>query len=139
MGRRGVALVMALVALAVTLGLAAAALAAARARVNLSAADRWATESRLVVASELAEWSTAGRDRLDSLADGETRTIAAATRPDGWEYVVTASRRAALVRLVAEVRRRDAAGRRFAARRATLLLARGPADTVRVLRHHARF
>jgi len=138
-GCRGTALVLALTALVVVGSLAAAGLAAATARIRLAAADRWSGESRLVVASVLANASVLARPALAALADGETRSVAAGTRSDGWAFDVEASRSGSLIRLVARVRLPDAAGRPVAARRATLLLVRGPSDTVRVLRHHARF
>ncbi len=138
-GRHGTSLVVALVAMVLVGSLAAAGLAAAAARIRLAAADRWSDESQLVVASVLATTSVATRPALAALADGETRSVAAGTRSDGWAFDVDASRTGALIRLVARVRRTDAAGRLSAGRRATLLLVRGPSDTVRVLRHHARF
>ncbi len=137
--RRGTSLVVALAALVLVGAFAAAGLAAAAARTRLAAADRWSGEARLVVASVLATVAVVERPALAVIADGETRAVAAGTRPDGWEFDVAASRSGALIRVVARVRRRDAAGSPVAAQRATLLLVRGPSDTVRVLRHYARF
>ena len=138
-GSRGTALVVALAAMVLVSSLAAAGLAAAAARIRLAAADRWSDESRLVVASVLAMASVTERPALADLADGETRSVAAGTWSDGWVFDVDASRSGALIRLVARVRRGDTVAGPVAARRATLLLVRGPSDTVRVLRHYARF
>jgi hypothetical protein len=137
--RHGVALLMALVAVVLVEAGAAMAVSAAMARIRLGTDERRAVEARLVVASALADGRVVAVDTLGKLADGETRSVVSETRPDGWRVTVLATRSGAVIRLSARVDRLDAAGRRVAARRATLLLVRVAADTVRVLQRHPRF
>lgn len=137
--RRGAALVMALAALVLLGSLGLVATECALVRGRLAADTRWRTEGEMVAASALASARVAHRADLDTLSDGAVIRFPAVARGDGWSWTVAAGRGGALLRLVVTATRRAADGTPYAARRASLLLARDPADTVRVLARRARF
>ena len=137
--RRGAALVMVLAATALLGSLAAMALHLALIRARLAADARWRTEAQLVAASALAGVRVGRRADLDSLGDGGVVFLAGSTRPDGWSWQAELSRSGALLRIVALARHAASDGSIWSARRASLMLARDPADTVRVLGTRARF
>lgn len=137
--RRGLSLVMALVALVLVGWFGAITMAACAVRIRAAADARWRTEGELVVATALASTRVAHRPDLDTLHDGGTITFPAVTRLDDWRWQVQAVRTGALIRLIAQAQRHAADGTLIAARRASLLLVRDSADTVRVLGDHPRF
>ena len=137
--RRGAALVMALAASALVGSLALLALGAAVVHSRLVSDTRWQVEAALVASSALANERLSRRALLDTMADGASWTAPQVVRPDGWSWRADAVRRGATIRLAVTVKRLAADGSLFAARRASLLLARSPADTVRVLARRARF
>jgi Tfp pilus assembly protein PilV len=136
---RGVALVLVLAATLLVGSLALLALHSTVIRVRLTSDTRWRVEGQLVAASALAATRIAHRADLDTLADGATATFATITRPDRWSWHAEASRAGALIRMTAFARYRASDGSIYAARRISLMLARDPADTVRVLAQRARF
>lgn len=137
--RRGVALVLVLAAMTVVGSLALLALHLAVIRVRLTSDARWSIEGQLVAASALAATRISHRSDLDSLPDGATLILPTTARSDGWSWHAEVSRAGALIRITALARYRASDGNLFAARRASLMLARDPADTVRVLAQRARF
>jgi hypothetical protein len=137
--RRGVALVMALVATMLVGSLTLLALHMAMIRVRLASDARWRVEGQLVASTALAEVRIAHRADLDTLADGATLAFPAIVRPDAWSWYAEVSRVGALIEIVAFARYSASDGSVYAARRASLMLARDPADTVRVLAQRARF
>jgi type II secretory pathway component PulK len=136
---RGVALVMALVVAVLIESLTLLALHAAIIHVRLVADERQRIEGQLVVSTALANARVAYRADLDTMSDGGVLDPPAVTRVDGWSWRAQATRAGAVIRLVAVAERRSADGTVFAAHRASLLLARDSADTVRVLGHRPRF
>lgn len=137
--RRGVAMVMALLANVLVLSFAVLALQAVTSRVRFTADARWRTEGWLVAASGLASVRVAAHGLLDTLSDGTVAQFAPVARGDGWWWNGRAERRGALVRVVVTAYRRGADGAVVAARQATLILARDPADTLRVIGWLPRF
>ncbi|MGH7593791.1 MAG: hypothetical protein ACRELE_08080 [Gemmatimonadales bacterium] len=138
-GTRGIALSMVLVAVALIASFTLLALQAAVIQVRLAADARGRVEGQLVAATALAVARVAHRADLDTLGDGATVVWPAVIRPDGWSWQAQATRTGAVIRLIAVAERRSADGAVYAARRASLLLARDAADTVRVLDHRPRF
>ena len=138
-GRRGVALVMVLAAtlLAGSLALLALQLAAIRGRLTSDA--RWRIEGQLVAASALAAIRVAHRTDLDTLSDGAAMTFATIVRSDRWTWHADARRTGPLIQITVFARYPASDGSTIAARRASLMLAHDPADTVRVLGQRARF
>lgn len=136
---RGVALVMALVVAVLIESLTLLALHAAIIHVRLVADERQRIEGQLVVSTALATARVAYRAALDTMSDGGVLDPPAVTRVDGWSWWAQATRAGAVIRLVAVAERRSADGTVLAAHRASLLLARDSADTVRVLGHRPRF
>ena len=136
---RGVALVMVLAAAVLVGSLALLALHLAVIRVRLTSDARWRIEGQLVASSALAATRIAHRADLDTLADGATQIFLTTARSDGWSWHAEVSRAGVLIRIIAFARYRASDGRIYAARRASLMLARDPADTVRVLAQRARF
>jgi hypothetical protein len=130
---------MVLVAALLVESLTLVALRAAIVQVRLAADARARVEGQLVVSSTLATARAAYRADLDTLADGGVVHWPAVLRPDGWSWHAEAVRTGSLIRLVAMAERRSSDGAVFAARRASLLLARDTADTVRVLGRRPRF
>jgi Tfp pilus assembly protein PilV len=137
--RRGVALVLVLAATVLLGSLTLLALHAAVIRVRLAADARWRIEGELVASTALAATRIGHRADLDTLTDGATMVLATIERPDGWSWHAEVARAGALIRIVAFARLRASDGSSWAARRASLMLARNPADTVRVLGSRARF
>lgn len=136
---RGIALSMVLVAALLVESLTLVALRAAIVQVRLAADGRARVEGQLVVSSALATARAAWRADLDTLGDGGVMHWSAVRRSDGWSWHAEAVRIGSLIRLVAMAERRSSDGAVFAARRASLLLARDTADTVRVLGRRPRF
>jgi hypothetical protein len=136
---RGVALVMVLVVAVLIESLTLLALHAAIIHVRLVADERARVEGQLVVATALATARVVHRADLDTLGDGTVLDLPTVARADGWSWRARAIRVGAVIRLVALAERRSADGTVFAAHRASLLLARDSADTVRVLGHRPRF
>ncbi len=130
---------MALVALVLAGWFGAITMAACAVRVRAASDARWRTEGELVVASALASTRVAHRPDLDTLHDSTSITFPAVTGPDNWQWQTQAVRAGALIRLTALAQRHGADGALLAARRASLLLLRDSADTVRVLGDHPRF
>jgi hypothetical protein len=137
--RRGVALIIALAAVLLVESLTLVALEVAATRLRLAGDARWRVEAGLVAESGLGIARVANRTSLDNLADGGVLRLAPVFRGDGWSWRGVATRTGALIRLVVTARRMAADGRVHASRRASLLLIRDPADTVRVLAHRPRF
>jgi len=137
--RRGVALVLVLAATMLLGSLTLLALHAAVIRVRLAADARWRMEGELVASTALAATRIGHAADLDTLADGGTMVLPTTERPDGWSWHAEAARAGSLIRIVVFARRRASDGSSWAARRASLMLARDPADTVRVLGSRARF
>jgi hypothetical protein len=137
--RQGAALLMALVVVILLEGLAALTLAAATSRVHLVAANRDALEGRAVVGHALAAYRIDGDPALHALVDGESLVAAGQSPLPAWQVVMRARRRGGLIVLSAEAVHRDAGGRRRASRRATLLLAYHPADTLQVISTRPRW
>jgi hypothetical protein len=137
--RRGASLVVVLAASLLAGSLVLVALRSAVVHARVVADARWHTEAILVASAALAEVRVADRTVFDTLPDGTTWTKPDVDRPDGWSWHVEANRHGAIVQLTVAVRRLAADGTVFAARRASLLLVRNPADTVRVLGRRARF
>ena len=119
--------------------LALLALRAAVIHARLVSDSRWHIEATLIASSALANVRLERHGVFDTLSDGATWTAPASARPNGWSWRAEASRRGPVIRLTVTVDRLAADGSLFAARRASLLLARDPADTVRVLARRARF
>jgi hypothetical protein len=115
------------------------ALHAAVVRVRLASDARWRIEGQLVASTALAAARIAHRGDLDTLTDGATMVLATTARLDGWSWYAEVRRTGALIRIIAFARLRAGDGSSWAARRESLLLARDPADTVRVLGSRARF
>jgi hypothetical protein len=136
---RGIALPMVLVASLLVESLTLVALRAAIVQVRLAADERARIEGQLIVSSALATARAAYRADLDSLADGSVVNWPVTWRADGWSWHAEAVRTGSLIRLVAMALHRSADGAVFAAHRASLLLARDTADTVRVLGRRSRF
>jgi hypothetical protein len=137
--RRGLALVMVLAATVLVGSLALLALHMALIRVDLVSDARWRIEGELVASTALAATRIGRRADLDTLSDGATMILPATDRSDGWSWHAEVSRTGALIRVVALARYRASDGTIRAARRASLMLARDSADTVRVLAQRARF
>ncbi len=137
--RRGVALLMVLAAMALLGSLTLLALHAALIRVRLAADARWRIEGALVASTALAATRIGNRAELDTLADGTTMVLPTIARPDGWSWHAEVGRAGPLIRIVVFAQMRASDGGSWAARRASLMLARDPADTVRVLGSRARF
>jgi len=137
--RRGVAVILSLVAIALVESLIVVMLTAVVIRTRLAGDARWATEGSLVADAALATARVSARAILDTLGDGATAILAAADRGDGWIWSAEATRRGEVIRLTARAERRDASGALVAERRASLLLVRQGADTVRVLVDRPRF
>jgi hypothetical protein len=137
--RRGVAFVMVLAATVLIGSLTLVALQGALVRSRLVSDARWRAEGAAVVATALATARVAHRADLDTLSDGAVLSLIATTRSDGWSWSASALRSGALIQLSATALRSAADGSIHAARRASLLLSRDPADTVRVLAQRARF
>ncbi|HEY3933612.1 MAG TPA: hypothetical protein VGL65_03260 [Gemmatimonadales bacterium] len=138
-GRSGAALVVVLFAFFLISSLSLVALAACAARIRLAADNRWATEAELVVDGALASTRVAQSDDLAALLDGASISFPAVTRGDGWWYRVQGSRSGVLVTLQGLAERRAANGSLIATRRASLMLVRRGADTLRVLGSRPRF
>lgn len=124
-------------ALAVVLlleSLAAITLVATAARVRVVADRRWAIEAGLALESAMAHARVAHDSALAALPPGAAITLAPPLVP-GWRVTVHASREPAtsVARLDVAVERRTSTGGLFAARRGTLLLVVGSADTAIVL------
>lgn len=137
-GRRGVALLMVLCLLVVLEGFGALALLAAlqwRAQVS---ANRVATEGVLLTASALAELRVGHGPELSSIADGAEEGLGCSLGPGGWEWCGRLGRRGSLLTLAVRADLHGPDGTLIGARSATLLLARFPSDTVRVLVSHPR-
>jgi hypothetical protein len=132
-------LVMALVALVLVGWFGTITMAACAVRIRAAGDARWRSEGELVVATALASTRVAHRPDLDTLHDGSVITFAAVARLDNWRWQTQAVRTGALIRLIALAQRHAADGTLIAARRASLLLLRDSADTVRVLGDHPRF
>ena len=139
MRRDGFALLMVIATSALVFGLMAVALAAAQVRSRLLGDARWRIEGQLVASSALAALRVEQAAVWDTLSDGAVAHFAVVTRADSWTWQGSAMRSGALVRLVVVAERRSPSGWLIAARRASLLLARESADTVRVIRQRARF
>jgi hypothetical protein len=137
--RRGVALVMVLAATVLVGSLALLALHLAVVRARLTSDARWRIEGQLVAYTALAATRVAHRTDLDTLADGAGLTLPTTVRSDGWSWHSEVSRAGALIHITALARYRGSDGSTYAAWRASLMLARDPADTVRVLARRARF
>jgi hypothetical protein len=136
---RGVALMMVLAATVLIGSLTLVALQAALVESRLVSDAHWRTEGAAVVATGLATVRVAHRADLDTLSDGAALSVAAVTRADAWTWSASAERSGAVIRLSVSALRRATDGSIYAARRASLLLSRNPADTVRVLARRARF
>jgi hypothetical protein len=136
---RGVALVMVLAATVLVGSLTLVALQGALVQSRLVSDARWRAEGAAVVATALATVRVAQRADLDTLSDGAVLSVTAVTRADGWTWSASALRSGAVIRVSASALRHAADGSIYAARRASLLLSRNPADTVRVLAQRARF
>jgi len=130
---------MVLVAAVIAGSLALVALQAAAIRARLVSDARWQIEGVVVAESALAAARVAHRADLDTLSDGGVLMIPANPRSDGWLWTATATRSGALIRLVVQATRRGSDSVIIASRRASLLLARDAADTVRVLGSRPRF
>jgi hypothetical protein len=137
--RGGVALVLVLAATVLLGSLTLLALHAAAIRVRLAADVRWRIEGEMVASTALAATRIGHRADLDTLTDGATMVLPTTERPDGWSWHAEVARAGALIRIVAFARKQASDGSSRAARRASLMLARDPADTVRVLGGRARF
>ena len=137
--RRGVALIIALITVVLVESLVLLALEVAAIRVRLAGDGRWRVEAAMVAASGLGVARVVNRASLDNLADGGVLRLPPVFRVDGWSWRGVATRTGALIRLVVIAERAAADGRVHASRRASLLLFRDPADTVRVLAHRPRF
>lgn len=137
--RRGAALVLALAAMVLLQGISALLLAAVTARLRLAADQRLALEGGMAVTATLAEARVTDAVALASLADGDGWSGPWRDRGGGWRGRVVAVRRGVLLRLDGRAERRDGAGGLRGAARATLLLRRGDADTVRMVGHRPRF
>lgn len=137
--RRGASLVLVLAAGALVASLSFVALRAAVICARLTGDLRWRTEGMLVAGTALASAAVGHRADLAALADGGSWVLTGPPRPDDWWWRIEARRRGALIRLVATARRAASDGSIYAARRASLMLARDPTDTVRVLARRARF
>jgi hypothetical protein len=137
--RHGVALPMVLFAAVLVESLMLVALRAASIQVRLVADERARIEGQLVVSSALAVARTVHRVDLDTLSDGGVIGWPAVSRAGDWSWQAAAVRNGPLIRLIAVAQRRSADGGVFAERRASLLLARDSADTVRVLGRRPRF
>jgi hypothetical protein len=134
-----VALVMVLAAAVLMESLTLLALRAAIIHVRLVADERGRVEGQLVAATALATARIVHRADLVALGDGDVVRWPAVRRSDGWSWHAEAVRTGSLIRLVAIAERRSSDGTVFAAHRASLLLARDTADTVRVLGRRPRF
>jgi len=139
MNRRGASLVIVLAASLLVGSLALVALRAAVVHARAAADARWHTEATLVAATALADMRVVQRGVFDTLTDGATWAAPDVVRPDGWSWRSVAVRRGPIIQLTVTARRLAADGTLFAAHRASLLLVRNPADTVRVLARRARF
>jgi Tfp pilus assembly protein PilV len=138
-GRRGAALLLVLIALFLMSSLSIVALTACNARLRLAADNRWATEAQLIADGALASISVERAADLAGLADHAAISFPRVVRGDGWSYLAVGARRGTLITLSATAERRAADGSLVATRRASLLLVRRAADTVRVLGRMARF
>ncbi len=130
-GRRGSALLSLLVLAVVVQAILAALLLAVLGRARLVGAQRSAIEAQLVAQSVLAE----GRVHFATatvLPEGETHTLSG-SYPGGWQWELRAIRQGDLVVLRADASRRIAPDRPWAGARGTLLLRRGPGDSLRHL------
>lgn len=136
---RGVALPIVLVAAVLVASLSLLALQAATVHVRLEADERSRVEGQLVASTALASARVTYRADLDTLADGGRIDWPTVVRPDGWSWRAEAVRTGAVIRLAAVAEQRSAAGVLLAAHRASLLLVRDAADTVRVLGLRPRF
>ncbi len=132
-GRRGAALLLALMVVVLLGGLAALTLSAAASRVRLVAAARDAVEGDATAHHALAEARVTGDAALRALADGDSVVLAAGTPLPAWQVRVDAHRLGSMLQLLAVATRTAADGRLAAARRATLLLRWIGADTLRVI------
>ena len=137
--RRGVALVMVLATTVLVGSLTLLALHAAVIHARLTADARWRIEGTLIASSALAATRVAHRSELDTLSDGAALSLPMVLRSDGWSWVAEANRVGAVIWLSVVASRPAADGTTYAARHASLLLVRDPADTVRVLARGARF
>lgn len=137
--RRGMTLVIALATMLVAGSLACVAITAGLIRLRLVADARWQVEATLVASSALGSARLLYRTDLDTLSDGATLLFAPVLRPDGWSWRVTASRAGPLVTLDVTVARRGSDSAIVAGKRASLLLSRDAADTLRVLARRPRF
>jgi hypothetical protein len=135
----GFALALALVAILLLEGFAAVALLAATARIRLANDARLAVEGDLLVASELAEVRVGADTAIRRLADSGRVDFPVRTRGRGWTVRSWAVRRGSLGLLTAEATVRGQNGVVIGARQATLLLAFGGADTIRVSGDRARY
>ena len=136
--RRGMALVLVLAATVLAGSLALVALHAAVIRARLVSDARWRIEGTLVAASALGRFRMAHGDALDTLSDGG-ELLATGAGTDTWNWRLTATRAGPVIRLAVVAMRHAADGTPYAARHASLLLLRDPADTVRVMASRARF
>jgi hypothetical protein len=139
MDRRGAALLLVLIVLFLVSSCSIVALAACNARLRLAADNRWATEAQLIADGALASTSVGHAADLAALADHSAISFPRVVRSDGWSYQVVGSRTGTLITLSATAERRAADGSLIGMRRASLLLVRRAADTVRVLGRMPRF
>lgn len=132
-GRRGAALLLALMVVILLEGIAALTLSAAFSRARLVAATRDAVEGRAVAEHALAVARVDGDAALRALSDGGATSLTVASPLAAWQVRVDARRLGSTVRVVAVATRSRADGRTAAAQRATLLLRTNGADTLRVI------
>ena len=137
--RQGAALIMVLAVLVLVGSLTLVTLRVALIRSRLVADTRWRVEGQLIAATALAATRLAHRAELDTISDGAVLAFPPGVRPDGWTWQAEARRTGVLIRIITFARHTAGDGTIHAARRASLMLARDPADTVRVLARRARF
>lgn len=132
-GRRGAALLLALMVVILLEGIAALTLSAAFSRARLVAASRDAIDGHAVAEHALAMVRVGEEAALGALADGEARALPAASPLSAWQVQVDAARLGTMVRLRAVATRTASDGRLAASHQATLLLRWNGADTLRVI------
>lgn len=134
------AMAWALALVVVAESLTAATLVAAVLRVRLIGDRRLAVEAELALGTTLAEVRIAHDSALAALPAGAS-VVLPPPAVAGWETRVRARREpgSLVVWLEASVVRRDGAARPIAARRGTLLLVTGSADTAIVLGNRPRW
>ena len=137
-GRRGVALLFALVGVVLLHALAAVALWASLADLRTVAGARLGIEGEIAASSALASARIDHRAALEALLPGERVALPAATVA-AWRVAIDAERSGDLVLLSARAEWRTASDSLIGARRLTLVLARDASDTLRVLRGRSLF